>query len=361
MLWLRKSVFYIFAILYLIICPLIVARMLGFVFNPLTHRFVKTGLIYVSTNPPDAAVYIDGSLAHQKTPTILRDLTPGEHFIRLELNGYADWERKIPILAKKATVLANTLLIPEEWPIERLSNKPYQDIILVDDDILVGRNPVLKNIDVIQEGSIETYPLFSEKSIYANGQLVRLFSAPKSPYILIEAAIKDKHKFLWINLKENPPRLEDISDLFTETPKRIAWDDSNNDEIYAFYDQNIYRINVKDKAIYPEAPDHLPQALSPQQAHSPQEFLVNDKNDLLIKEGKWIRLYPKEEFDAPQVYDIAKSRPMTNMYFEEKNGELFYLDDNTGALFSAQILPYHPILNIPIPDALRTKVGKNEI
>ena len=39
------------------------------------------------------------------------------------------------------------------------------------------------------------------------------------------------------------------------------------------------------------------------------------------------------------------------MYFEEKNGELFYLDNDTGFLSAAQILPYHPILNIPIPDA----------
>src|SRR5277367_2322874 len=114
MLGLRKIIFYIFFLIYLILCPLIVARMLGFVINPLTHRMVKTGLVYVSTNPPDATVYIDGRLAHQKTPTVLRDLTPGEHFIRIELNGYNDWERNIPILGKKATVLANTLLIPQE-------------------------------------------------------------------------------------------------------------------------------------------------------------------------------------------------------------------------------------------------------
>jgi len=32
--------FYVFALIYLILCPLIVARMLGFVINPLTHRLV---------------------------------------------------------------------------------------------------------------------------------------------------------------------------------------------------------------------------------------------------------------------------------------------------------------------------------
>src|ERR1700691_1918676 len=102
MLWLRKIIFYIFSLIYLILCPLIVARMLGFVFNPLTHHLEKTGLVYVSTNPPDATVYIDGRLAHQKTPTVIRDLTPGNHFIRIELGGYNDLERNIPVVGKKA-------------------------------------------------------------------------------------------------------------------------------------------------------------------------------------------------------------------------------------------------------------------
>jgi len=46
------------------------------------------------------------------------------------------------------------------------------------------------------------------------------------------------------------------------------------------------------------------------------------------------------------------------MYFEEKTGELYFLDDNTGSLFVAQILPYHPMLNIPIPEALRSRTSK---
>ena len=133
--------------MYLILCPLIVARMLGFVFNPLTHHLEKTGLVYVSTNPPDATVYIDGRLAHQKTPTAIRDLTPGNHFIRIELNGYNDWERSIPVVGKKATVLANILLIPEEWPIKKISRQSYQNITIADDDILIATNPVLEKID----------------------------------------------------------------------------------------------------------------------------------------------------------------------------------------------------------------------
>jgi len=367
MLWLRKIVFYIFSIIYLILCPLIVARMLGFAINPQTHHLVKTGLIYVSTNPPDAAVYLDGRLAPQKTPAILRDLTPGKHFIRIKLSGYNDWERDIPVRAKKATVLANTLLIPQEWPIKTISDQAYQNIFITADDILIASNPVLKNIDIFhttqgitenfrEDNFYEKTPLFSKKSIYADGEVIRLFNAPKSPFI------KNKHKFLWITLNDRLPIFEDISDLFAEIPSRVVWNNSNNENIFAYYPNQTYRINIKDKAIYPQDAAHLPESLTQQYPDKSQvRFLINDKNDLLIREGVSVRLYPKEDFGSPQVYDIAKSKPSTNMYFEEKNGELFYLDNGNGYLNSAQILPYHPILNIPIPDTLRNKVSKKEI
>jgi len=346
--------------------------MLGFMFNPLTHRLVKTGLIYISTNPPDAFVYIDGRLSPQKTPAILKDLAPGQHFIRVELDGYNDWERNIPVLRRKATVLANILLIPQEWPIKYISDQPYQNIIPADDDILIATNPTLKNIDIFHttQGITENFreeityqktPLLSQNSVYAAGTLISLSNEPKSPFILLEAMIKDKHKFLWANLNENPPLIEDISDLFVDIPTRIAWDSSNNENIFAFYPQLIYRINIKDKAIYLQDAASLPKDLDQSlPGNPPKEFLINDKNDLLTREGTWIRLYPKEDFESPQVYDIAQAIPLTNMYFEEKNGELFYLDHNTHFLSAAQILPYHPILNIPIPDALRNKIQKNE-
>jgi hypothetical protein len=360
MLWLRKIIFYIFSLLYLIICPLIVLRMLGFVFNPLTHHLEKTGLVYISTNPPDAAVYIDGRLAHQATPTVIRDLTPGSHFIRLQLNGYNDWERTIPIVGKKATVLANTLLIPEEWPIKKISIRPYENITFAADDILVATNPLLRDIDIFNTTQGTGKSLFSQNSVYAAGTLVSLFHEPQSPYILLETNVNAKDKFLWINVKEEPPVIEDISDLFTATPILVTWDNADNGDIIVFYPKNISRINIKDKTILPQDAASLPQGLLQDTRNIQDKFLINDKNDLLIREDRWIRIYPKESFGKPRVYTIAGSRLMTNMYFEEKNGELFYLDDSTGALSTVQVLPYHSILNLPIPDALKIKIPSKE-
>ncbi len=367
---LRKIVFYILFLVYLVLAPLIIARMLGFVTNPLTHRFVATGLVYVSTNPPYATVFMDGRMVHESTPTIIRDLPPGEHFIRLQLPGYKDWEKYIPIVGKKATILENILLVPEQWPIKRISDKPYQNLIPAFAGTLVAINPVLKDIDIFRttvsaryedrttgQNNYEAAPLFSKNSIYADGQLIRVFNADKSPFILLEAIFKDKYKFLWASLKEKPPQIEDITDLFSQSPDNIAWENSDEKNIFAFYPHHIDRINIKDKTINPVSPAALPAGITqnPPYAQAQRSFLINDKNDLLSREDSWIRIFPKNNFGVPESYDIARSKPLTNMYFEEKNGELFYLDDENMFLYAALILQYHPLLNIPIPERLRIK------
>jgi len=334
--------------------------MLGFVINPQTHHFEKTGLIYISTIPSDATVYIDGRLAHQKTPAVLRDLTPGEHFIRIELEDYNDWEENVPIIARKATVLANTLMIPEIWPIKAISTQSYQNIVAADDGRLVVTNAILKDIGLYDTNSQDPIQnLFSANSIYANGRLIHLYRATRSPFILLEVRLKDKTKFLWVNVGQKPPLIEDVSDLFPENPDRILWNNADNDNLYAFYPPNIYRINVKDKAIYPQEPQKLPNNLNEHLTINQNMFLINDKNDLLARENRWIYLYPKTNLGSPQVYNIAKSRPLTNLYFSDNTGELFYLDES-GILSAVQVLPYHPILDIPIPDALRIKMTSKE-
>lgn len=357
LLLLRKIIFYVFLLIYLILCPLIVARMLGFVFNPSNHRLVKTGLIYLSTVPPGAAVFVDGHLAHSRSPAAVRDLTPGKHFIRLSMEGYNDWERDVPVVGKKATVISGILMIPQEWPIQTVSKRAYKNIFLAGDDVLIATNPLLMDMGVFrsissgrtQPSPVSEGPLVSPYSIYAQGKLVRLYNAPPSPYVLLEAFINDKHKYIWVNVKESPPVIEDISDLFPGQPERVTWTNADDDNIFAFYPGDssrgpyIYRINIKGKAIYPQEKPLVTGPTAQAAATQGDKFWINEKTDLLMRMGHRIRIFPKEEYGEPQAYDIAESKPSTNMCFDEKNGDLFYLDD-TGILRAARVLPSRAIL-----------------
>ena len=89
MLFLRKLIFYLFVVIYLISCPLLILYSLGYHYKPESKKsMVETGLIYLSTNPPGALVYIDNQRLTRKTPAILRDFLPGQYQVKLVLKDF---------------------------------------------------------------------------------------------------------------------------------------------------------------------------------------------------------------------------------------------------------------------------------
>ena len=61
MILLRKILFYICIVLYLIFCPMIILYALGYSFKPQSSQggIVKTGIIFLSTTPPGADVFLN--------------------------------------------------------------------------------------------------------------------------------------------------------------------------------------------------------------------------------------------------------------------------------------------------------------
>ena len=65
---------------------------LGYILKPgMEQGLVKTGLIYISTVPSGASVYISNKRYTRRTPAILRDLTPGNYPIRISLKNHRSW------------------------------------------------------------------------------------------------------------------------------------------------------------------------------------------------------------------------------------------------------------------------------
>ncbi len=111
MIFWRTSLFYLFLAIYLVTAPLLILHMLGFVAMPSGFRFVKSGIVSISTIPPHAKVYINGKEAEQRTPVTLRNLVPGEHFIRIEKENFLDWVAHIYVVSNKVLYINNVSLI----------------------------------------------------------------------------------------------------------------------------------------------------------------------------------------------------------------------------------------------------------
>ena len=64
-----------------------------------------TGDVRVSSEPLDAEVWIGDSLWHERTPTILRGLTAGNHALKIKKAGFVDWNGNVTAEYQQQTML----------------------------------------------------------------------------------------------------------------------------------------------------------------------------------------------------------------------------------------------------------------
>ncbi len=408
--FLRKIIFYIFAAIYLIVCPLLILRLLGFIYNPQEHRFVKTGIIYISTNPPNANVFINDLKAPETTPTIIRDLTASNYTVTLELKGYQSWKNTIPVVARKATVLENILLTPPQWLVRPLSDLTFENLLPLGDEnsLLIWRKKTIKDLYLLRlnktsSEDINTQTetsliskLFPQEFIYSDAQILRFFTIEKSPFFIIHILVDSKDKYLWVDSRDKQIHIEDISDLLPIEPDKLWWEPGDEKIIYVFYTNQVNRIDIKAKAIYPDIkPKDIPTPRKPalnlldikgslgeenkniwpiftinkiglwdnnqkslqwlyQKGHNIQQiFWANNAGTLLFRDEKDIFLLDKIIFGQIRMQKIINIRSDTSFFYSEKTGKLYFIEARENLLSIIQFLHHTPLTSEIIAEKLR--------
>lgn len=361
--FLRKTIFYLFVAIYLAICPMLILRLLGFVFDPLNKHWVKTGIIYVSSNPPDANVYINGRLAPEKSPTVIRDLTPGNYLVRMELKDYKPWENTVPVIDKKATSIENILLMPIIWDAKAISPLPMTDILGLpaSNSILMIKENNVKDISILRINDNDQIDfLFPPESIYRDGQLINTYSFNQSPFIVLHVKLSDKEKYLWVDTREKPIHIEDISELINVPVQWLWWEPNDDKNIYVTCADGYNRINIKAKAIYPNIdpktiPEEKKKPVIKDTPSGSQVYAINNNNTFLIRSNDGIFLQDHLPKDQARITKILTVAAGTNIFFNEKNGKLYYIDSRKKMLMSTTILRHKPFIPKPIAETLRLK------
>ena len=148
MLFLRKFFFYIFLIIYIAACPLIVLYAFGFILKPSSvEPIAKTGLIYLSTVPPGASIFLDDVPANLKTPNTLQDMDPADYTIKLSMDGYYDWFHDITVAPNNASVFDKILLVPKKRQPKLLLDERFENLIPLTGMglFLLRKSPALKD------------------------------------------------------------------------------------------------------------------------------------------------------------------------------------------------------------------------
>jgi DNA-binding beta-propeller fold protein YncE len=119
----RGLLFYLSVLSFFIGLPFILAFALGYKFNTRTLSFVKTGLIFVKTQPAGAKIYLNGKLLPEKSPASMQELLPGAYKVTLELAQYYSWEAQVEVEAGKVSRVDKVILFPQRPNLQQLNQE----------------------------------------------------------------------------------------------------------------------------------------------------------------------------------------------------------------------------------------------
>ena len=121
----RGFLFYLSVFLFFAGLPLILSFALGYKFNTHTLKFVKTGLIYVKTQPAGAKIYLNGKLIPEESPASMQELLPGAYKITLELAQHYPWKGEVDVEAGKVSRIDKVILFPTRPDLEQLNREKF--------------------------------------------------------------------------------------------------------------------------------------------------------------------------------------------------------------------------------------------
>jgi len=149
-------------ILFFVISFLVLFFSFGYRFSFERGIFIHTGSITIKSNPKDVRILIDGNDVPPGLINIVNQsyhitgLRPGEHFLRIEADGYRPWERKIAIQSGISTEFWNILLLRETYPVTEIASGNFQEIFPSPEQrylALIGNTKDGTTVDVLEKGS----------------------------------------------------------------------------------------------------------------------------------------------------------------------------------------------------------------
>ncbi|MBU0547893.1 MAG: PEGA domain-containing protein [Candidatus Omnitrophica bacterium] len=121
----KGFLFYLSLFLFFGGLPLILSFALGYKFNTRTLKFVKTGLIYIKTQPEGASIYLNGKLIREKSPASIQELLPGVYKVTLALVKYYPWKSEVDVEAGRISRIDKVILFPLKPDLLQLNQERF--------------------------------------------------------------------------------------------------------------------------------------------------------------------------------------------------------------------------------------------
>ncbi|MCX5686014.1 MAG: PEGA domain-containing protein [Candidatus Omnitrophica bacterium] len=129
---LRFIAFYLSVLIFFITLPILLSYSLGYKIDYRNFKIYKTGIIYLSSHPSGASVYVNGRLYKDFTPAQIEELKPGSYKIEVKREGFYPWEGELAVRPNMVTKADRIELFPVTREMKRLSDREISDFAVSD-------------------------------------------------------------------------------------------------------------------------------------------------------------------------------------------------------------------------------------
>lgn len=242
---LRRVIYFIFIIIFLIVAPVILLYSTGYRYDFEHNRLKKTGLIFLTSKQKNISVYINNVFGGLLSKELyLRDLLPGDYELTAELENYYPWTKKLKVESGETTFARNILLWKKNLPAEVMKGKI--SILSYSKDkktaAMLLRNDSWEELYFLNLGN-ETSKLLYRSQEDKRIQFLNISIGESNKKIILEKNEMGEKKYLIFNL-DKPDTILTL-DAFTSLPMtNVRWDKKNDNVIYAKNINTLYRIDI---------------------------------------------------------------------------------------------------------------------
>lgn len=235
---LRRILFWILALAYVVLCPLLIVHTMG---------YMNTGLIIVESVHVDACVLVNGLQVAHETPATIPNLSPGIYTVRIELAGHQPWTREVFVERGQASVLDHVFLLPNYDTAETITEESFDSLHPIDGTpyiILLKKNQAAA-ARVFNHKGRKVIPMFPGDAPYASGDVSRVFAVRGSPYVLVQIDANKQDLYLWIGLDKRPMTIQDITSLMNPAPSEVLWSAEAPGLLFCYRTGSVNKVDLR--------------------------------------------------------------------------------------------------------------------
>jgi len=126
----RAMAFYFSVLLFCVLLPVILSYALGYKVDYAHFKIYKTGILYISSRPSGASIYINGVMRQSLTPAQVEELKPGIYKVEVQKDGFYPWEKNVAVRPNMVTKEDHIILFPVVQDISRIARYPVSEFAI---------------------------------------------------------------------------------------------------------------------------------------------------------------------------------------------------------------------------------------